>query len=176
MAGMNALSLLFSKSGRLERQPFALALCGVYLASFLSQVLLSAPVTGKHGVWAFVIVQAALVWSWIALHIKRLRDAGRSAGVGIAIAILYVLALCLLILVVMMITAGDSSGDALKTGQGLIRIFLVLYLFAALFANADFGILAFWLLGFVLLLSLPVMIGLGYSIWAGTLPSESSTP
>ena len=80
----------------------------------------------------------------------------------------------LLILVVLMITAGDNSHESVKTGQGLIRVFLVLYLFSALFNSAEFGVLAFWLLGFVLLLLLPVIIAVCYSIWAGTLPSASA--
>jgi len=171
---MGAVSLLFSFSGNAAKRPFAVAVVAVYLASLLSHLLIAAPITAKVSVWPFAIVQLALVWAWLALHVKRLRDAGKSYGFAIGIACLYALALILLILVVLMITAGDSSSEAARTGQGLIRVFLVLYLFSALFNSAEFGVLAFWLFGFVLLLLLPVLIALGYSIWAGTLPPAAS--
>jgi uncharacterized membrane protein YhaH (DUF805 family) len=167
-------ALLFAFSGRIAKRPFAVAIIAVYAASLLSQLLIAAPITAKVSVWPFAIVQLALAWAWLALHVKRLRDAGKSHGFAIGIACLYVLAVILLILVVLMITAGDSSGEAAKTGQGLIRVFLVLYLFASLFNSAEFGVLAYWLFGFVALLMLPVLIAVGYSIWAGMLPSAAT--
>jgi uncharacterized membrane protein YhaH (DUF805 family) len=169
-------ALLFAFSGRIAKRPFAVAIIAVYAASLLSQLLIAAPITAKVSVWPFAIVQLALAWAWLALHVKRLRDAGKSHGFAIGIACLYVLAVILLILVVLMITAGDSSGEAAKTGQGLIRVFLVLYLFASLFNSVEFGVLAFWLFGFVMLLLLPVLIAVGYSIWAATLPSAGAAP
>ena len=173
---MGAVSLLFAFSGRVAKRPFAVAIVSIYIASLLSHLLIAAPITVRLSVWPFAIVQVALAWAWLALHVKRLRDAGKSHGFAIAIACLYVLAVILLILVVLMITAGDSSNESVNTGQGLIRVFLVLYLFAALFNNAEFGVLAFWLFGFVMLLLLPVLIAVGYSIWAGTLPSAAAVP
>lgn len=166
---------LFSRSGRLSPQPFAVAIIAVYLASFLSQTLLAAPVTERLGLWPFALLQVALVWAWIALHMKRLRDAGRSSGLAIGIAGLYVLALVLLLLVMVMITAGETS-EAARTGQGLIRFFLVIYLFAALFGSSEFGVLAYWLMGFVALLLLPVAIALCFSLWTGTRPSAPPSP
>ena len=83
--GIGSSSLL-SPIGRLARGPFALAVIAVYLASFASQLLLSAPVTAQVGVVPFVLVQVALIWVWIVLHAKRLRDAGRPTGIVIGIA------------------------------------------------------------------------------------------
>lgn len=170
---MGAISLLFAYSGRIAKRPFAVAVVSVYVASLLSHLLIAAPITARASVWPFAIVQVALGWAWLVLHVKRLRDAGKSYGFAIGIACLYVLAVILLILVVLMITAGDSSNESVKTGQGLIRIFLVLYLFSALFNSAEFGVLALWLFGFVILLMLPALIAVGYSIWAGTLASAA---
>ena len=167
---------LFSRSGRLSPRPFAVAIIAVYLASFLSQTLLAARVTERLGLWPFALLQVALVWAWIALHMKRLRDAGRSSGLAIGIAGLYVLALVLLLLVMVMITAGETRGEAARTGQGLIRFFLVISLFAALFGGSEFGVLAYWLMGFVALLLLPVAIALCFSIWTGTRPSAPPSP
>ena len=169
---MNAVSLLFSRSGRLARRPFAIAIALVYLASFLSQGLLSAPVTARAGLWPFALLQAALVWSWLVLHVKRLRDAGRPSGMAIGIACLYVLALVLLLLVMVMITASDAtSSNFAVAGQGLIHLFIVIYLLAWLLGSSEFGVLAYWLMGFLALLLLPLAIALGFSIWTGTRPS-----
>ncbi len=173
---MDTLALLFSWSGRLAPRPFAIAIIGVYLTSFFSQVLLGAPVTGRVGLWPFTLLQAALVWTWLLLHVKRLRDAGRSPGVAFGIAGLYILALALLLLVVVMITATEASGEVARTGQGLIRFFLVIYLFAALFGSSEFGVLLYWLMGLVALLLLPVVIALGFSIWTATRPSAPPSP
>jgi uncharacterized membrane protein YhaH (DUF805 family) len=169
---MSAVTLLFSPYGRLAPRPFVGAVVLVYLTSFFSQALLSAPVTGRAGLWPFALLQAALVWVWIALHVKRLRDAGRSFGLAAGIACLYVLALVLLLLVLMMITASDTtSSNFLLSGQGLIHIFIVLYAIGAVLGNSEFGMLAYWLMGFLALLLLPVALGLGFSIWAGARPS-----
>jgi uncharacterized membrane protein YhaH (DUF805 family) len=169
---MNAVSLLFSTSGRLAPRSFAVAVVLVYLVSFFSQALLSVPVTGRAGLWPFALLQAALVWIWVALHVKRLRDAGRSFGLAAGIACLYVLALVLLLLVLVMITASDAtSSNFLLTGQGLIHIFIVLYAIGAVLGSSEFGVLAYWLTGFLALLLLPVIVGVGFSIWAGTRPT-----
>lgn len=173
---MSAVSLLFSRSGVLARKPFAIAITLVYLANFLSQVLASSAVTGQVGLLPFAIAQIVLVWSWIVLHVKRMRDAGRSAGLAIGIACLYVLMMLLLLLVLVMITGTEESSQTVQTGQGLIRIFFVVYLFAMLTGSGDFGVMTLWLTGFLLLLLLPVLIALGYSFWAATRPSVPSAP
>ena len=60
--------LLVAGDDRLARGPFALAVIAVYLASFASQMLLSAPVTARVSVVPFVLVQVVLIWLWIVLH------------------------------------------------------------------------------------------------------------
>src|SRR5688572_13732790 len=141
---MNAVLLLFSGSGRLAPRPFAVAVILVYLLSFFSQALLSAPVTSRVALWPFALLQAALVWIWIVLHVKRLRDAGRPFGLAAGVACLYVLALVLLLLVLTMITASDAtSSNFLLTGQGLIHIFIVLYAIGAVLGSPEFGVLAY---------------------------------
>lgn len=169
---MSVASLLLSRSGRLEPRPFAIAATLIYLASFLSQMLLSPPVTSQAGLWPFALLQALLVWAWVVVHTKRLRDAGRSTGLAVGIACLYLLAVVLLLLVLAMITASDTgSSEFLMTGQGLIRLFIVLYIIGAALGSSEFGILAYWLFGFIALLMLPVVVAIGFSIWTGTRPS-----
>jgi uncharacterized membrane protein YhaH (DUF805 family) len=155
MARMSVAPLFFSSTGRLTPSAFAIAVSIVYVVSFLSQML-----------------QFALVWSWVVLHVKRLRDAGRSAGMAFGIACLYGLTVVLVLLVVAMVSSTEASSETMRTGQGLIQLFIVIYLFAMLVQSQELGSLAFWLMGFVVILLLPVLIGFAYSVWAATRPGQ----
>ena len=95
---MHALRFLFSPSGRLRPQPFVFAAAGVYAAGVASHGLTTADVIARLGLWAFVAVQAVLVWIWFVLHAKRLRDAGRGAGLAAGVGLLYVLSIVLLVI------------------------------------------------------------------------------
>ena len=176
MGGMDLPALLLSRSGRLAPRPFAIAIVLVYLASFLSQGLLAAPVTGRVGLWPFAGLQAALVWIWLVLHVKRLRDAGRPFGMAVGIAGLYALALVLLLLVMVMIAANEGSSDVARTGQGLLQFFMALWFIGMLVGHADLGMFGIWLMGFLAVLLAPLAIALGYSVWAGTRPRVPAMP
>ena len=177
MSGMSLPALLFSRSGRLAPRPFAFLIAAVCVVSFLSQALLSAPVTARLGLWPFAVVQAGLIWAWLALHIKRLRDAGRPAGIAFGIAGLYGLAVLLLLLVMAMITAGESSSEAARGGQGLLRLVAVIWMIGLILGHGgELGIFGFWLLGFIALLLTPLLIALGFSIRTGMRPSVPPPP
>ena len=45
------------------------------------------------GLTPFAVAQAALLWAWLAVHIKRLRDAGQGPAGAIGVAVIYALAL-----------------------------------------------------------------------------------
>ena len=77
---MQALRFLFSPSGRLRPQAFAVAAIAVYAAGLASQLLTTPRVIARDGLWPFAMVQVVLVWVWFSLHAKRLRDADRSIG------------------------------------------------------------------------------------------------
>jgi uncharacterized membrane protein YhaH (DUF805 family) len=170
IGGMSSLALL-APSGRLARRPFAIAVSVVYVLNFLSQVLLIAPVTGRMGLWPFALAQAVLIWAWFVLHARRLRDAGRGPGTALGIAILYTLAVVLVLLIMAMFTATDSSIAPIKDGQGLLRLFVVVFVLMTLLGDPSVGVLWYWLLGFVVLLLTPVVIALGFTIWTATRPS-----
>ena len=176
IARMSTVSLLFSRSGWIEPKTFGIAVTLLYVANFLSRMLLSGDVTAHAGLWPFAVAQAVLIWVWIVLHVKRLRDAGKSTGLAIGIACLYVLAIVLVLLVMVMIVATEASTQTAQTGQGLIRLFLVLYLFAMLMGSPEFGVMTYWLMGFMALLVLPVLVAFGFSIWAGTRPRLPEAP
>jgi hypothetical protein len=162
-----------STSGRLAPLPFALAVLVVYLVSFGSQVLLSPPVTRSTGVWAFALVQAVLIWIWFVLHRNRLRDAGSPPGLAFGIACVYALEVALLVLLVWLIlSAGFNRPDESARDASILQLFVIVALFAMFTGDPNFGGEAqLWMIGFVVVMLLPIVIALGFSIWAGTRPS-----
>ena len=170
------MSLLASilPAGRLSRGAFAIAVLLVYVLSFLSQVLLAAPVAARVGYWPLAVAQAALIWVWYVLHARRLRDAGRGSGMAAGIAIVYGLAIILLLLIVTATapsTPATTAPVADKESLTLLNFFLVLYLLALLTADPSLGLLAYLLIGVAMLLLTPVVIALGFTIWTVTRPS-----
>jgi hypothetical protein len=168
---MNALHFLFSPSGRLRPQPFVVAIAAVYTAGAASHSLTTADVIARVGLWAFVAVQALLVWIWFVLHAKRLRDAGRGAGLAAGVALLYVLSIVLLVIVAAAFfnTAAADGTDA-NTASALGLILLVAVV-AALAGSAHYDIA--WLLVAVLTLAalVPVIVALLFTLWTATRPS-----
>lgn len=153
---------------RLARGGFVLAVTAVYGVSFLSQGLLTAPVTRHLGVVPFLIVQIVLIGLWILLHRRRLRDAGRPTGVAIGIALLYALEVILLALLIWMLTApAEQTGDA----AGIFHLYLVLYLIGSISGESNLAGLQYWLMGLVALLLAPAAISVVFSLWAATRPS-----
>jgi uncharacterized membrane protein YhaH (DUF805 family) len=174
-AAMNASSLL-SQNGRLARGPFVLAVIAVYLASFVSQMLLSAPVTAQVGVVPFVLVQVALIWLWIVLHTRRLRDAGRTTGIVIGIAMIYVLEVVLLVLLIWLILASASPSGGASTDASIFHLFIILYLLGMMTGDPTLGALQIWMMGFAAMMLLPVAIAVVFSLWTATRTSATSPP
>jgi uncharacterized membrane protein YhaH (DUF805 family) len=172
---MNASSLL-SRDGRLARGPFSLAVIAVYLASFVSQMLLSAPVTVQVGVVPFVLVQVALIWLWIVLHTRRLRDAGRPTGIVIGIAMIYMLEIVLLVLLISLILASAGPSGGASSDASIFQLFVILYLLGMMTGDPTLGALQIWMLGFAVVLLLPVAIAVVFSLWTATRTSATSPP
>jgi len=150
-----------------------LAATGVYGASFLSQGLLTAPVTKLFSVVPFLVMQVVLIWLWVVLHRRRLRDAGRPSGLAIGIAILYALEVILMALLIWMLTApAEQTGDA----AGIFHLYLLLYLIGSLSGESNLAGLQYWLMGLVGLMLLPALISVIFSLWAATRPSADSAP
>lgn len=173
---MSPLALL-SPQGRLSPRPFAVAVVALYVVIFCSQALLGGGVTGALGFWPFIVVQAVIAWAWFVLHARRLRDAGRPVGHAAAIAVLYGLAMILLMLVVLLIISADQGQSAGGAGNAsgevgaVFRLFVLLGLIALLAADTGLGGFGSLLLGFVALVMAPIVVAIGYSIWAGTRPT-----
>jgi uncharacterized membrane protein YhaH (DUF805 family) len=161
-----------STSGRLAPLPFVVAVIVVYALSFGSQVLLSPPVTTRLNVFPFAVVQAALIWTWMVLHGRRLHDAGRPAGLAVGIAIVYALQVVLLTIVVwLMLESGAAADGGAGRESNMLHLFVILYLLALLSGDPTFTALQVWIVGFIVLMLLPVAIALGFSLWAATRPS-----
>ena len=171
---MESLASLFSASGRIAPRPFAVAVAVVYVLSFFSQWLISPPLTARIGLLPFAVVQAALTWLWFALHARRLRDGGRPTGAALGIAVLYALAMVLLMLLIEPIvgpTAGPAATEAPRFDPMELWVFLLLLAALAAQAGGFFYYLALIILALILA---PMVIAVGFSIWAGKLPSAAA--
>jgi len=162
---------IFSSSGRIAPKPFALGAAAVYVASFLSQFLLAAPVTARASVVPFLVVQIAIAWAWYVLHVRRLRDAGRPTGSAIALTILYALAIVLLLLVMLAIDApGQPTGPETTPYSNVFQIFLVLYLIGMILGDPNLGMFGYIMLGVIVLVMLPIVVAFVFTVWTGTRP------
>ena len=169
-------SVPHSQTSRIAGGPFILAVIAVYAVSFLSQMLLSAPVTARMSVVPFVLVQIVLIAVWVVLHRRRLHDAGRPTGVVIGIAMVYALEVVLLTLLIWIVSAPSGTSSFADDGAGIFHLFTILYLLAVLTGDPGLGALQIWLMGLAALMLLPILIAIGFSLWAATRPSQPSSP
>jgi uncharacterized membrane protein YhaH (DUF805 family) len=165
---------IVSTQGRLARKPFALGVLGVYVAGIAAQALLSGEVMGRAGLWPFIIAQAALIWIWLVLHIRRQRDAGQGPAAVIGVALVYLLSIGLLLLLVAFFThpaaVGPSGvGDSPARGVAIGTV-LVVFLFNILF-TPDFGVFSTIFKGLIVIALAPAIISLLFSIRTGMRPS-----
>jgi uncharacterized membrane protein YhaH (DUF805 family) len=163
-----------SATGRIAPRPFAVGVIAVYALSFLSQVLMSQPVTVRFGILPFTILQALLTWAWFALHARRLRDAGRPISPAVAIAVLYALAMVLLMLLADQIIGPDVTAvgtDVPRRSFSDAWVFLLLI--SAFLGEATLGLFHILALAILALILIPVAIAIGFSIWTGTRPAAA---
>ncbi len=174
---MDALTTMFSISGRLAPKPFMLGAVVVYVGGFLSQLLLNSQVTQHANVIPFVLVQIALAWTWYALHANRLRDAGRPTSSVIGLTVLYMLAIVLLLVVMLAIDApGQPTGPNETPFAGVLQIFLVVFLLGMILGDPNLGMFGYVVLGVIALVMLPIVIAIAFTVWAGTRPSAAVAP
>jgi uncharacterized membrane protein YhaH (DUF805 family) len=167
---MNALANLAS-TGRMAPRPFAVCAAAVYAVSFLSQFLLAEPVMAQASVAPFLAVQVAVSWAWYALHAKRLRDAGRPTGTALALTVLYLLAILLLVLAMIAANAsGSGGGTEAKPLATVVQIFLLLFLIGTVLSDPNLSMFGFVILGALVMVMLPILIAIAFSVWAGTRP------
>jgi uncharacterized membrane protein YhaH (DUF805 family) len=163
----------FLSGNRLTRGPFALAAIAVYVASFVSQALLSAPVTKLFSVAPFLLAQIVLIWLWVEVHRRRLRDAGRPAGLAVGIALVYALEVILLALLIWALTApAAQTGDA----ASIFHLYAILYLIGSISGESNLAGLQYYLMGVAALMFVPVVIAVLFSLWTAARPSAAPRP
>ncbi len=159
---------------RIAPGPFTLAVIAVYALSFFSQTLLSPPVTSRFNVLPFVLAQLILIAAWIVLHRRRLHDAGRPTGMVTGIAAIYTLEIVLMVLLIGLLLSAPSGG---ASGEASIfQLFVLLYFLALMSGDPTLGSLQIWMLGFAVLLLLPVAIGVCFSAWTAMRPRAPTPP
>jgi uncharacterized membrane protein YhaH (DUF805 family) len=165
---MDPLAWIVTTDGRLAPKPFALGVLGVYVAGIATQALLSGNVMARAGLTPFILAQAALIWLWLLLHIKRLRDAGQGPASAIGVAVVYTLAIGLLIMLVAFFTNPNAGGSSTgsEAGDAAAATLLVVFLFAIVF-KPDFGVFTTILKGLIVIAFLPAMISLLFSLRTG---------
>ena len=167
---MDLLNLFTTTEGRLARKPFWLGLVAIYLAGVAAQMLLDGPVRARAGLTPFAVAQAALLWAWLSIHIKRLRDAGQGPAGAIGVAVVYALALGLLLMLVAFLTnpnapaALEAERSADDFAFGLMLVIIIL----GLLFSPDFGTFMTVLKVLIFIACLPALISLVFSIVTGT--------
>ena len=160
---------LFSVQRRLARKPFAVGVLAVDAAGIAAQALLSGELIARAGLWPFLIVQSALIWIWLVLHVRRLRDAGQPPAAAVGVAIVYALSLALLLTLMAFLTNPDAIGARTgerPAGDAATGTLLVPFLFAIV-SEPDFGVFTTILKGLILIAFLPAMISVIFSIRTG---------
>ena len=168
---MGALALFTSTEGRLAPKPFWLWVLAIYLAGFAAQLLLVPQVTARGSVWPFVLAQAILLWAWLAVHIKRLRDAGHGPAGAIGVALIYALAIVLMLLMVAFLTNPNAPGEP-GDDNAAFSLLLVVVIVSLLF-SPDFGVFMTILKLIIFIACLPAIIALVFSVVTGL---RKSTP
>lgn len=165
---MDPLALFTSSQGRLTPKQFWLSLLVVYAASFASQFLLSGAVTARSGLWPFALVQAAILWSWTVVHIKRLRDAGRPPAGAIGVALLYGLSVALVLLLILVVDSGSRPvpGSQEAPAHSLLAFALLIGLLVFLF-DPNLGPFTTIFKALALIACLPFIISLVFSLYTG---------
>jgi uncharacterized membrane protein YhaH (DUF805 family) len=173
---VSPVATAFFLSGQLPRAPFAVAVIILYAVGLASQVLLIAPVVARAGILPFVLLHAVLLWIWYALHAKRLRDAGHGVGSAIGIAIVNVLSIIFLLMVISFLVS-PVEGQPGETAGGVLGTWVFIIFLIEIFSGAPhLGWLGRVLMVIVGIAMIPVVLALGFSIWAGTRPSVQVRP
>jgi uncharacterized membrane protein YhaH (DUF805 family) len=168
---MDLLALFTTTQGRLARKPFWLGLIPIYLAGLAAQMLLDGGVRARAGFTPFMVAQAVLLWSWLAIHIKRLRDAGQGPAGAIGVAVVYALALCLLLMLIAFLTNPNdvsTSADGERSASDAVFGLMLVIIIVGLLFSPDFGVFMTILKMLIFIACLPAIVSVVFSVVTGT--------
>ena len=168
---MQALSLLFSPSGRLQPQPFIYGAVAVYLFGAASQLLTRPDLMARDGLWLFAASQAVLIWIWFALHAKRLRDADRAIGIAAGVSLLYALSVILLLIVAAAFFDTSASAGLDANATSALGLILLIAIFTTLSGGSGYDLTWVVMAILALLAFVPIIAALTLTFWAATRPS-----
>ncbi|HXW39902.1 MAG TPA: hypothetical protein VEK75_01770 [Xanthobacteraceae bacterium] len=173
---MQVLRFLFSPYGRLPPQVFPPAAVAVYVAGAASQWLTSPNLIDRAGLWPFVAAQIVLTWIWVALHARRLRDAGRSIDLPVAIALLYALSVALLVIVAVEFVHAASPDSLQYNGATALGLILFVSIITALLGSPQYDVAWLMVTALTAMALLPVILAVACTVWAATRPSVEGQP
>jgi uncharacterized membrane protein YhaH (DUF805 family) len=172
---MQTLRLLFSPAGRLPQSTFIAIALLVYVAGAASHALTLPDVIKPVGLWPFLAAQIVLIWIWYALHAKRLRDAGKPAGLAIAASLLYVLSVALLVIIAGAFygaLAGQGTDPNTAGALGLILFVSII----AMLSGTPHDSLAWLVVAILLVIAyLPIVLAVATTAWAATRPTAEGS-
>jgi uncharacterized membrane protein YhaH (DUF805 family) len=172
---MQTLRLLFSPAGRLPQSTFIAIALLVYVAGAASHALTLPDVIKPAGLWPFLAAQIVLIWIWYALHAKRLRDAGKPAGLAIAAGLLYVLSVALLVIIAGAFygaLAGQGTDPNTAGALGLILFVSII----AMLSGTPHDSLAWLVVAILLVIAyLPIVLAVLTTAWAATRPTAEGS-
>lgn len=174
---MDLLNLFTTTEGRLARKPFWVALIAIYLAGLAAQLLLGGEVRARAGLTPFAVAQVMLLWAWLSIHIKRLRDAGQGPAGAIGVAVIYALALGLLLMLIAFLTNPNAShlDDARSGGDFAFGLMLLIVIVGLLFSS-DFGTFMTILKLLIFIACLPALVSVVFSAVTGARNSVAPPP
>jgi len=173
---MQALRFLFSPGGRLRPQPFIYGAVAVYLIGAASQLLTRPDVMARGGLWLFAAVQAVLIWTWFALHAKRLHDAGRAIGLAVAVSLLYALSVILLLLIGAAFFTPSTNAGLGSNATSALGLILLLAIYTALSGSSSYELLDVVVAMLAVLAFVPLILAVAMTLWAATRPSTIEKP
>jgi predicted Kef-type K+ transport protein len=92
------------------------------------------------------------------------------------IAVIYAIEVVLLAIVIgLMLTSTAGTSDSAGPDSSILNLFVILYFLTLLSGDPSGGVVQIWIAGFVILLILPVVVALVFSIWAATRRRHTTT-
>ncbi len=162
------MKLFLSSSDRLSGGVFLIAVLAVYVAGLASQMLTAPWVLERASLWPFAAAQFVLLWSWYALHAKRLRDAGRSPGLAAGVAVVYLLALVLLLMVLFFFMLPEGQSGDTVPAFSIVGLYVLLWVIGVFGDRPSAGLVDLYAFGLLAIAVAPLLLVIGCTAWAGT--------